>query len=352
MTKSRVVVISTFFLIAGCLHTGLYAQPRVLLFQTFDSAPAPGLPPGWTTTTAHRVTGDWFDTTLAGVSPPQVCYCRDAAKEQILTCPPVDFSGYDADSIIFYARRSASFDAVMGVEYSTDDGASWAVIDTLSASIPTGSFRRYSFKIPSVAGGRPSVTFRYRNHGDGSGSSGATRLDDFTVRGIPSGLTDGSGWAVIHPDSIDAGLAAVAETLNLGGTSPRAIEGVRITVPGSWQWPQPGPLGLGGSGFDSARFSVTGSGSGDDPYLITVVRAAVTVSDAGTVVIGGLAAPFRAGPCEFRVETRGEGGSFTPIASSPSWRSGRGGARRSQAASGAAHRYGPAGRLRAAATRP
>lgn len=320
MTKSRVILISMFVLFTGQLarpHLVL-AQARTLLFQNFDTVFSPWLPAGWSTTTVRRTSGDWFDTALAAVSPPQVCYSRDATKEQILGSPAVDFSLYDADSVLFYARRSASFDAVISVEVSVDSGSTWTTIDTLSAAIPTGSFRRFGFRIPPAVNGKGSAFFRYRNRGDGTGSSGVTRLDDFTVRGVPSGLIDGSGTALIQPASRAAGLTSVAETLTVTGSGTDRIEGIRITIPASWEWTDTSALILMADGFDSAFSYVSGLGSIDDPYTVTILDASVNAAKSGTVILRSLSTPIGSAVTEFAVLTRGEGGTFQPIASSPS----------------------------------
>lgn len=304
-----------FFLLSSSV---LYGQTTIL-FENFDGTPSNthALPPGWSTTTNRLANGDWWDTTFAGNSPPNVCYNINATIEQILTTPAISFSTYTADSVIFYARKSGTFNAKITIEVSTDNGSSWTIVGTPnnppSDTIPN-SMKRFAYSIPSLVNGQANVKFRYRNHGNGTGTGGTTRLDDFTVRAFTTG--DGSGTATITPTSRFVNQSAVAETLVVTGDGTNTLEGVSVTIPSNWTWDGTSRT-ISGAGFSSASSSVSGDGSGGNPWVITITGAAVTNTNTGTVILSNLGTPASTGLTTFTVKTRIASGTLIPILNSP-----------------------------------
>jgi hypothetical protein len=306
-----------FFVLCSSIAYG----QTTIFFENFGSDSMAGqthsLPPGWTTTTNRLVTGDWWDTTLAGSSSPNVCYNINATIEQILTTPVISFSGYTADSVIFYARKSNSFNAKITLEVTTDNGSTWTVVGTPNNpptdTIPN-AMKRYAYSIPPIVNGQANVKFRYRNHGTGTGTGGTTRIDDFTVRAFTGG--DGTGTATITPTSRPINQTAVAETLTVTGDGTNTLEGVSVTIPSSWSWDGTSRT-ISGSGFSSASSSVSGDGSSGNPWVITVTGAAVTGVNTGTIRLFNLNTPASTGLTTFTVKTRIASGTFAAIASSP-----------------------------------
>jgi hypothetical protein len=296
----------------------IYGQTTIL-FENFDGTPSNTheLPPGWTTTTNRLVTGDWWDTTFAGNSPPNVCYNINATIEQILSTPDISFSGYTADSVTFYARKSGTFNATVTLEVSTDNGSSWTIVGTPNnppADTIPNALKRFAYSIPSLVNGQANVKFRYRNQGNGTGTGGTTRLDDFTVRAFTGG--DGTGTATMTPQSRPVNQVAVAETLTVTGDGTNTLEGVSVTIPSSWTWDGTS-RNISGAGFSSASSSVTGDGTGGNPWVITVTGAAVTDINTGTFRIFNLNTPPSTGLTTFTVKTRIASGTLIAIASSP-----------------------------------
>ncbi len=295
---------------------------QVLLYEGFESPASPGLPPGWTTTTIRRPTGDWFDTTLVANSGSQVCYNIDATKEQILYTPSINFTGYLADSIIFYARRSSSFNAILSWEVSTNNGSTWELIDTLVYSIPTGGFKKYSFKIPSFVDNLSNVKFRYRNQGNGTGAGGTIRIDDVTIYGLKTAIDDGDGTATLVNDG--AGILngspifsrnSSGQTIKvtITGLSVGLLDQVRLTVPSDF------------SGFSGSNVTLGGAFAGKSTSIvgnkITVLNAALGTTP-GTITISNLTSPNPVGSAlngnsTWLVETAKLGGTLTPILVSP-----------------------------------
>jgi hypothetical protein len=83
-------------------------------------------------------------------------------------------------------RRSASHDAALVVEASTDGGTSFAPVTGGPLPSPggTGWVRREAL-LPAWTDGRPSITIRWRTAGDGTGTAGTIRFDDMAVAGYP-----------------------------------------------------------------------------------------------------------------------------------------------------------------------
>ncbi|HLF14505.1 MAG TPA: lamin tail domain-containing protein [Bacteroidota bacterium] len=99
-------------------------------------------------------------------------------------------------------RRSATHDASIVVEASTDGGASFLPVadDTLR---PTGgtSFVERLIRLPDWIQGQPAALVRWRVTGDGTGATGTIRLDDISVAGRPRrDLSLSAGWtSPSHP---------------------------------------------------------------------------------------------------------------------------------------------------------
>jgi DNA/RNA endonuclease YhcR with UshA esterase domain len=127
---------------------------------------------------------------------------------------------------------------------------------------------------------------------------------------------DGSGSA-----STDLRLVAPSSTYNVRVTIRPAVGeliAASVEVPFEWQWSgSTADLLLSGAGFAGASSSVTGSGSGEDPFTILVEEASLTASDYGVVEIRGITTPDSAGSFPFPVSTAGQGGELAPIATPP-----------------------------------
>lgn len=136
--------------------------------------------------------------------------------------------------------------------------------------------------------------------------------------GQPGALPgDGSGSAVIAPDSVGVG-EAVVETLTISGTPDYLLETITITIPQFWQWiALPANVQLSGSGFSGAVASVQGS-------TITIRSAAVNHLNPGVVSISQLTSPVVPVISTFLVKTAVSGGQPQTIAASPTVKVGEG----------------------------
>ncbi|MDI6803356.1 MAG: FlgD immunoglobulin-like domain containing protein [Bacteroidota bacterium] len=136
--------------------------------------------------------------------------------------------------------------------------------------------------------------------------------EDFGLSGA-----DGSGTATITPTSRLINLTAVAETLTVTGNGIHTLEGVSFQIPSTWTWTNTSSYALEGTGFSGATPAVTGDGSVENPYIITITGAAVTNINTGTIRIFNLNTPASSGLTTFTSKTRASGGTLTTIASSP-----------------------------------
>ena len=305
------------------IATSLVNAQVTLLTESFESPGSPNLPTGWTSTD-NKVggTNDWKDSTLTANSGTRVCYSVGATTEQIVTTPVVDFSSYLADSVILFGRKSGTFNATLGVEVSTDGGTSWTNIDTaIAGTMPTSSFKRYAFAIPSIVNAQANVKFRYRNYGNGTGAAGTTRLDDFEVRGLNSVVNDGDGSATVQNGagtysgstifSRNTGSQTVIVTVT--GTAAGTLDKVKVTVPGTWSGYNSANVTLGG-----AFAAKTNSGTGTNIQI----NSAALGTTPGTITITGLTSsnPNSAGQNgndTWTVQTAKTAGTLTDIANSP-----------------------------------
>jgi hypothetical protein len=173
----RAHILLTIMLFAG------RALPQSFpLKESFDTIAVPGLPSGWVTSTAHSATGDFTSSVSVPHSPPNTLLSTNAALAQELCSPPVRFSGYLADSIMFYERRSGTHNSDVVLEASTDGGMTYAHVigDTLRNPGSTAYILR-RFSLPPVLNDQTDTRFRWRVLGNGTGTTGTLRIDDIIV---------------------------------------------------------------------------------------------------------------------------------------------------------------------------
>ncbi|HZY10686.1 MAG TPA: lamin tail domain-containing protein, partial [Bacteroidota bacterium] len=151
-------------------------------FENFDTTAPPSLPSGWSTTTNRQITGDFTTTSSTVFSPPYAVISTNATISQSLTSPLLDFSSKEADSLIFYERRSSSHNSDLILEASLDGGSSFFIQigDTLKNPGVTSYVRR-NMKIPSSLTNQSMVKIRWRIVGNGTGSTGTLRFDNVSI---------------------------------------------------------------------------------------------------------------------------------------------------------------------------
>ncbi|MBI4811047.1 MAG: lamin tail domain-containing protein, partial [Ignavibacteriales bacterium] len=109
----------------------------------------------------------------------------NATISQSLISPLFDFANKEADSLIFYERRSSSHNSGILIEASIDGGETFTITlgDTLINPGSTSYLLR-KVKLPDTLSNQPSVKIRWRVIGNGSGTSGTVRFDDITISAL------------------------------------------------------------------------------------------------------------------------------------------------------------------------
>src|ERR1041384_466261 len=176
MRTPIVLLLCTF----ACYATGQIS--RFPYSEHFDSVMVPALPSGWLTTTSRSLTGDFTTTHSLPPSHSNAILRTHATVEQALISPILDFTDREADSLIFYERRSSSHNSGLLVEASKDGGSTFPIEagDTLKNPGVTSYVRR-ALMLPTALSHQPSVRLRWRVIGNGSGTTGTIRFDDILV---------------------------------------------------------------------------------------------------------------------------------------------------------------------------
>lgn len=166
------------------ISPGIAQQRTIPYNERFDSVVVPTLPSGWVTTTNRNAGGDFTTTKSVPLSDSNAVVSTNAAISQTLTSPALDFSNLEADSLIFYERRSGSHNSGVLLEASIDDGISYPyqLTDTLK-NPGTTSYVERNIKLPPALSNLPAVGIRWRILGNGTGTTGTIRFDNVTITG-------------------------------------------------------------------------------------------------------------------------------------------------------------------------
>jgi hypothetical protein len=164
-------------------HASLPAQSHTYPYrENFDTARAPLLPLGWSTTRARSTAGDFTTSASTPLSSPLAVLSTDARIAQCLTSPPLSFTGRTGGSLEFFERRSSSYTAGLLIEGSIhDDSLSWLPVSDTLLIASSSSYVRRAIQLPSSLNNQPFVRIRWRTLGNGTGATGTLRIDDITV---------------------------------------------------------------------------------------------------------------------------------------------------------------------------
>jgi hypothetical protein len=175
----RSTIFLFLILMVGLAEAQIHSFPHR---QNFDSVSVPALPPGWITTLNRSISGDFVTSHSVPFSESTAVLSTNATISQSLVSPVVDFTGWEADSLTFYERRSSSHNSGLLIEGSTDGGVTFSVpvSDTL-ANPGAATYIERRLKLPDVLGNLSSVRLRWRIIGNGTGTSGTIRFDDVTI---------------------------------------------------------------------------------------------------------------------------------------------------------------------------
>jgi hypothetical protein len=134
--------------------------------ENFDGVTAPALPAGWTnaqlfvsaaTPPANGVPVNWVTETAMPASPPNNAFVNSSVGKHTtaLVSPPIQIQTADAQlSFRNYYNTEATFDGMV-LEYSTNDGSTWADVTTNGGSFASGGYNSFIFgRTDSTLAGR------------------------------------------------------------------------------------------------------------------------------------------------------------------------------------------------------
>ncbi len=202
--------------------------------EHFDSVIVPALPPGWLTTANRSASGDFSTTRSVPRSDSNAVVSTNSTLGQALASPLLNLSDREADSLVFYERRSSSHNSGLILEASTDGGGSFPhqIGDTLM-NPGTTSYVRRAFALPGALGNQPAVRIRWRILGNGSGTTGTIRFDDVTVTAKPALDAElrSISFSPAVPRSGDS--VTITASVRNSGTSPLSRFTVEFYVDGN-----------------------------------------------------------------------------------------------------------------------
>lgn len=150
--------------------------------ENFDTLAPPALPAGWASSQNRTPgTNDFTSGTTNPRSNPNSVGITNAAIAQSLISPLFDFTGTIPDSLVFYVRRSATFNARMLVEVSSDSGGTFTIRlgDSLANPNPN-AYVRIALSLPDTLATSRAVRFRWRTAAD-AGATATLRMDDISI---------------------------------------------------------------------------------------------------------------------------------------------------------------------------
>ena len=126
---------------------------------------------------------------------------------------------------------------------------------------------------------------------------------------------DGSGFAVIVPDTVSIGLGGVSVQIDLWGSPEDTVQTVHVLLPNNWNWSGlEDDIAIAGRGFTAADKQVVLEYG---EYRLEIGNCQVTALDTGTITIQQLTAPYASVYSYFWVKTAVEGGIPQFIGQSP-----------------------------------
>lgn len=186
----------TFFLLSFILSFYVIKAQTILFQENFNGLTSPSLPTGWTSTG----NGGWKSGTPAelgigfnGALPDAGVlavyeYENDFTYlNEVVTTPNIDCSTAPANNLFAFFDLAFSkiiYDSTESLKIlaSTDNGASWTLIQDFGGSVDFGIHRKY-INLSAYAGqSNLKLSFCYSDHGDWL--NGAV-IDNFTVQVLP-----------------------------------------------------------------------------------------------------------------------------------------------------------------------
>ncbi len=130
----------------------------------------------------------------------------------------INTTGYSNVQVLFAHRKTSAYTGTVAFEYSTDNGTTWSPI-TYSASAATTTWSVInSGTWLNVANAGDIADLRFRFTFTRTNTSGNYRIDDFTVRGIPS-FPSVSASGTLGGFLTQTGAPSTAQTFSVSGVN-------------------------------------------------------------------------------------------------------------------------------------
>ena len=195
--------------IALFLGSFISFSQTTLLTENFSSATVPGLPIGWTATSA---TNTWVSNNVnqstgayTGASGGNYLVVFNTATTPFSNVFDLTYNnnlstvGYTSIKVSYGARRSASQAADAVLQYSTN-GTLWTTVTVTNVTGTGGIWTlangdRNSYELPAAAAGVTNLQLRWKFTQSSTTSTANYSIDDVVVQGITSGQywTEGDG---------------------------------------------------------------------------------------------------------------------------------------------------------------
>lgn len=146
---------------------------------------------GWAGSTSNASSG--YSGASGGTN---VNGSNDGSSSSTLTVSGISTTGFTDITVLWGARRSASFTNAVTLQWSTD-GSNWnAVSYTQVPNNTTWALVNGGTEIALPSGAAGASNLRLRLSFTQAGNTGAYRVDDFIVRGLSSGGSGSVSWSV------------------------------------------------------------------------------------------------------------------------------------------------------------
>ncbi|MDA0987375.1 MAG: lamin tail domain-containing protein [Bacteroidetes bacterium] len=148
--------------------------------ENFDTVSVPFLPLDWGTSKLKSSLGDFLTTSSIPNSSPNAILSTDSKIMQWIKLPLISFVDKVPEKLEFFERRSSTHNSGIVFEYSFANDTNFIQIgDTLK--FLSANYIKRSIPLPLILQNKDSVNFRLKIVGNGTGSTGTIRFDDFLI---------------------------------------------------------------------------------------------------------------------------------------------------------------------------
>jgi hypothetical protein len=149
--------------------------------ESFDTAGHP-IPPGWRSSYTGSIPDAELTTSIVQKGTYALLF-RNATRQQYIVLPPFDPSTGVIDTLRFFERRTGTFDATVSVDISFDGGKTFSPPIATFEHTGETDYRKREVDLSGLAYTSKPFYIRLFIEGNGTGTTGTVRFDDFTLSG-------------------------------------------------------------------------------------------------------------------------------------------------------------------------